>query len=280
MFIWFVAIVGGLSALGISLLVAFRLRFRAKTVHLWLLADATPKPEPRTFKPQMVEQVPEPARRYLLHAIAEGTPLASRVELLGEGEIRLKGEFKPFVSRQLLVARRGFVWKADLVAPVVAVDHYLDDQSEVRVLAMGCLPVVRSGGADVTRSSRHRFAIEHIWLPTALLPAAGVGWERIDDSRARAKLLVDDEPLDLTLTIAASGRLEQVQMRRWSDQPLPGQAGPQAFRLVDYAARVDAEGTFAGLTVPTGLSVGVLPPADANGLDEGFRITITDAEFR
>jgi len=279
--LWTVVIAGSLVVLVGAALVAFRRRFKARTVELWLRADAKAATERRTFRAQMVERVPEPARRYLLHAIAEDGCLASRVELLAEGELRLKGELKPFVSRELLVARRGFVWKADLVAPVSAVDHYLDDQGEVRVLALGCLPLVRASGPDVTRSSRHRFAIEHIWLPTALLPAAGVRWERVDERRAKAKLLIDAESVDLTLTIAESGRLERIQMQRWSDQPSPGQGpGRLPFRFLPYAARVEAEGTFGGLTIPTGLSVGFVPETDAEGLEVGFRMTITDAEYR
>ncbi|HEY2290488.1 MAG TPA: DUF6544 family protein [Thermoanaerobaculia bacterium] len=48
-------------------------------------------PATRTFDPAALAHLPEPARRYLTHAIAPGTPLASAVRLKMHGEIKLKG---------------------------------------------------------------------------------------------------------------------------------------------------------------------------------------------
>jgi hypothetical protein len=53
--------------------------------------------------------VPEPARRYLEHAIAPGTPLVSAVRLRMHGEIKLERWF-PFRAEQVIHADRGFVW--------------------------------------------------------------------------------------------------------------------------------------------------------------------------
>ena len=46
------------------------------------------------FDPSMVARLPEPARRWLVHAIAPGTPLWQTVELSMRGEIRL-GAWRP-----------------------------------------------------------------------------------------------------------------------------------------------------------------------------------------
>jgi hypothetical protein len=59
-------------------------------------AEWTRLAEPATgraerFDPALVAELPEPARRWLTHAIAPGVPLARSVELSMRGEIRLGG---------------------------------------------------------------------------------------------------------------------------------------------------------------------------------------------
>jgi hypothetical protein len=47
-------------------------------------------PSGRAFRPDCLAALPEPARRYLEHAIASGIPLASAVWLRMHGEIKLR----------------------------------------------------------------------------------------------------------------------------------------------------------------------------------------------
>ncbi len=233
------------------------------------------------FDRDMLAGLCAPARRYLEHAIAAGTPLAGAVELAGSGEIRLGERFRPLRFRERLAAGRGFVWQAALRSPVRVVDHYLDDAGGVHGLVLG-LPLINATGADVTRSSRHRFAIELIWLPAALLPQAGVEWEGIDEQRARAKLLIDAEPIDLVLQVAADGRLERVEMQRWSDQRPPGAepaAGDGRWRLQPYAGRVLAEADHGGYRIPTEVEVGTLATAGAVDFTPGIRLQVDRARF-
>jgi len=53
-----------------------------------------------TFDPAATAGLPEPARRWLSHAIAPGTPLWSRAELTMRGHIKL-GRWRPFTARQV-----------------------------------------------------------------------------------------------------------------------------------------------------------------------------------
>jgi hypothetical protein len=84
--------------------------------HEWeLLCSNTD--QPKAFDASMVAELPEPARRWLTHAIAPGTPLWQSVELTMRGEIRL-GSWRPFTARQVLAPPRGFIWAATaLVRP-------------------------------------------------------------------------------------------------------------------------------------------------------------------
>ena len=58
--------------------------------------------------------LPEPARRWLSHAIAPGTPLWGSVELTMHGQIKL-GRWRPFTARQVLTPPDGYIWAATAV---------------------------------------------------------------------------------------------------------------------------------------------------------------------
>jgi len=267
---WITAGVVGLAGVVLAVLLVLRHRFNARTVRLWMAVDRQVRKETLTFQPSMVERVPEPARRYLAHALEPGTPLASRVELRGEGDIRIGAELKPFHSLELFAPPRGFVWQADFRSPLVMVDHYLEDEGELSALALWALPRMRARGPDVTRSVRHRLAAGYAWIPDALLPQNGVSWERLDDRRAVAKILIDAEPVDLTMTIAEDGRLEQIELRRWTDR-----TGSGAWAFGTWVVKILDQGAFHGRIIPTRLSAGF-----DRDPGESLRMTIAKALFR
>ena len=76
---------------------------------LWELPSAPVQ----VFTRERTRSLPPPARRYLEHAIAEGTPLASAVRLRMHGEIQLKG-WLPFTAEQVYRRDRGLVWRANV----------------------------------------------------------------------------------------------------------------------------------------------------------------------
>jgi hypothetical protein len=59
----------------------------------WRRLEARPA-RPVAFDPMIVEDLPEPARRWLRHAIGPGTPLTGVTELTMHGTIRL-GDVAP-----------------------------------------------------------------------------------------------------------------------------------------------------------------------------------------
>src|ERR1700687_1046242 len=68
-------------------------------------------PAEGTFPTPRVAGLPEAARRYLEHAIAPGTRLASAVRLRMHGEIKLK-RWLPFAAEQVIRWDRGMIWRA------------------------------------------------------------------------------------------------------------------------------------------------------------------------
>lgn len=231
------------------------------------------------FDARSVEGLPAPARRYLLHAIAPGAPLARSVELRMEGSIVLDPGM-PAVSmraEELLATPRGFVWRARIASGprrTRGFDLYADGRGALRWWLWGLLPVANASGPDVDRSAAGRVAAEALWLPSSLLPGKGAEWEAIDDRSAKAKLSVGGEHCELTLSIAKDGRLERVSMPRWRTSAEAGKPGYVLFG----ADGICEERTFGGYTIPTRLRFGWRLGADD---EEAFLFpAVTGAVFR
>ena len=202
------------------------------------------------FSPEMVEGLPPVARRYLLHAIEPGTPVASWVEIQMKGEIKPDREWMPFVAKQILTPGRGFVWRAKAkkgFLPIEIADHYLEGKARVRITLLGLIPIVNTSGPDVVKSAAGRLLGECVWIPSALLPQHGAVWEEVDDSHAKVTLSVGGFKTTLTLTIDRDGSLKQVVLPRWKDTEKD---------FVSFGAAVEEERTFGGYTIPSKLRVG------------------------
>jgi hypothetical protein len=240
---------------------------------LW---DSAPSPS-SSFDPSGIGDLPEPARRYLEHAIAPDTPLFSTVRLRMHGEIKLK-TWLPFEARQVV---RGdtmeMFWAATVrQGPVVmsGYDRLIGGQGAMRWRMFGLLPLVRAEGPDVSRSAAGRLAGELCWLPTALA-SARVAWAEAGPDLALATFTVQGHEQTLTLGLDGAGGLRSVSFPRWGD---PG-GGPH--RIETFGGEVRRERTFSGVTVPTEMSLGWFYGSDRYR-DEGefFRVTVDSAEYR
>lgn len=207
-----------------------------------------------TFSPNLVANLPEPARRYLLHAIAPGTPLAPAVRLRMEGTMTPNpgGPQVSLTAEETLAPRRGFVWTAHARMsglPVRVRDHYFDSDGGVHVDALGLIPMPLGSGEDVTRSSRGRLVGEAVWCPTALV-GPGVTWEAAGADRAQFTLTVDGEAIQVTVDVGPDGALREATLERWGD------VGTSSFQSLPYGFEAQEEATFEGVTIPTRLHGG------------------------
>jgi hypothetical protein len=231
------------------------------------------------FRESMVASLPPVARRYLLHAIRPGTPLAGAVRLETAFRMRLQRQATQpteLIGRETLAMPYGFVWTARTRRGVFRLrvrDHYAEREGALMVTLLGVIPVVTAGGPDVTRSARHRLAIESIWLPSSLLPAENVIWEPIDDSRARVVVTIDGEPIPLTLTVDNDGRLLEVTMLRHGDIGVP------AWQAIPYGVRVEAETLFGGYAIPTRVRGGWWYGTERGTAHDASLFTVTNARF-
>jgi hypothetical protein len=140
------------------------------------------------YRQNYVAHLPEPARRYIEHAITPGPQLATSVRLRMRGSIKL-GRWVRFEAEQVIHAGRGFMWAARvplLTIPLIrGFDRLLDGAGEMRWKLFGVVPIMSASGADITRSAVGRMEAESLWLPTMLV-RDDVKWTARDGRHAVA----------------------------------------------------------------------------------------------
>ncbi len=215
-------------------------------------ALGAPGGAPAVFEAGAVAGLPEPVRRWLLHAVAEGTPLWRAVELDMHGEIRI-GRWARFTAVQRLSVDRGFVWAATarpLGLPVVGFDRWTRGTGAMRWRLFGALPLITAAGEDVTRSAAGRLAGELlVSLPTAAL-GPEVAWRALDADRAVAAVRAGGGTHEVTVTVGPEGALTQVVMQRW------GPVGRGSYGMQPFGATMHEEVTAGGVTLPRRVTAG------------------------
>lgn len=268
-----VVILAAIISLAVVALWVLRLVDDSRVNRIWNSLQVSGEPE-GVFSPEMVEDLPAVAQRYLLHAIQPGTPLARSVQLKIFGMIKVKANapWMPLQATQILAPGRGFIWKAKPKAagPIFlrVTDHYANGNGRVRVALFGLLPMVNASNPDIAKSAAGRLLGESCWLPTAFLPQHGAVWEEMDSLHARVTLTVDDLTTTLTLTIDEEGRLKEVVLPRWKDD---------IKEFVPFGVVIEEEQGFGGYTIPSRLRGGWRYETEQYG--EFFRFTIEQAMF-
>ena len=229
------------------------------------------------FTEAHLEGLPEPARRYLRHAIAPGTVLSPACRLWMTGTMRpAPGAPATRLSAvETLAPRQGFVWTARARMrglPVRVRDHYAWGEGGLEVVALGLLPVPLGAGPDLTRSARGRLVAEAVWCPTALVHPS-VRWEAVDADRAQYTVGVDGEAISVTVAVDADGALREATLLRWGD----ADGGP--YRRVPYGMGVEAEQAFGGVTIPTRVRGGWHYGTDRYDPARAARFTVHRAVF-
>jgi hypothetical protein len=230
-------------------------------------------PPPDPFDAAMLLGLPEPARRWLTHAITPGTPLWGSVEVAMHGEIRL-GAWRRFTAAQVVAPPDGYIWAAKASffgLPVVGYDRLSSGTAQMRWRLLGLLPVMSAEGPDVVRSAAGRLAIEFMLVPTAFRAATWRLGERPDTAVATWR--IGTEEIDVEMRVAPDGRLLGALVHRWGNPA----GGP--FSYFPFGAAVVAERTFAGVTIPSTVRVGWWWGAERQDEGEFFHAAITDATF-
>jgi hypothetical protein len=235
----------------------------------------------RIFTPESLTNLPETAQRYLEHAIAPGTKLASAVRLKMHGEIKLK-KWIPFTAEQVICWKHGLIWSATAwmngFLPIVGSDRIIDGIGAMQWKLLGLFPVMTASGADITRSSVGRLQSESLCLPSVFC-RDDVSFTSTElsplNSNLHSSFVIQGERAELDFTIDPTGRLKTFKLPRW------GNPDSAEFHAVDFGGILEEEGTFCGYTIPTRLRIGWYFGTERfESEGEFFRCTIDEAIYR
>ena len=218
--------VGGLAAGAAAAAVAGGILWDRDTARALRRLGAAPMgtgAEPARFSPDQLAGLPAPVRRYFEFALTPGRPLVRRARLAQWGDFlsRPDGPWSPFTAvEHFAVTPPGFVWDASIrIAPLVTVrvrDSYLEGEGAMLGKLGGLVPVVDlHGGPEIAEAALRRYLAEAAWLPTALLPAAGVAWTAVDDTTARAALTDQGTAAWIEFRFAPGGEIAATSTERY-----------------------------------------------------------------
>jgi hypothetical protein len=234
---------------------------------------ATTVVRPPGFDPEMTAALPEPARRWLAHAITPGTPLWQVVRLTMRGQIRL-GRWRPFTAIQVLAPPGGYIWAATARfagLPVTGYDRLSSGTGEMHWRLLRLIPVMTAAGPDMTRSAYGRLAGEIVLIPTVFQRATWADGNHPDTATATWRFGEDTETADLS--VGPDGQVLNVMVNRW------GNPGGEPFGRYPFGVSVEAETEFGGVTIPSGFTAGWWRGTDRQEEGEFFRADITAAQF-
>jgi hypothetical protein len=237
------------------------------------LREPGPRHMPPPFNPAAIADFPEPARRWLIHAIEPGTLLADALEIQMHGEIKL-GSWRRFTATQAIVPDAGFVWAAHTRLaglPVRGFDSYALGQGRMRWRVLGVMPVLSGEGYDVTRSAADRLAIESALLPTSLVSATWRPGPDADSATYLRHFGNRHARGRATIRVAPDGQLLSVSMERWG-RPIGKHYAEHRFEVT-----FSREFAVDGLILPDAVSAAWLLPDGTR--QEFFRAFLDAADM-
>lgn len=233
--------------------------------------------QPARFAPDMVADLPEPARRYFLYTIEPGTPLYTVAKISMSGQFGMGDKNKPdylqMIAEQTLAMPFGFIWKMRAQRGLLKVSGS-DTEQWTRFWLMDLLPVARMGGdADHRRSAFARYVAEAIfWTPAAVLPGPGIRWTQVDADCVRLTVTHQGLSQSVDVTVDASGQPTAVRFERWSNANADKQ-----YRLQPFGGYLSRFRSFAGYRLPTHVEAG--NHFDTDDYFAFFVAEVTDISF-
>lgn len=218
---------------------------------------------PKLFQHSMIANLPEPARRYFVFSIAEGTPLLPVAELRMTGLFSLGEKDQPnymnMQARQVLAAPEGFVWKMKAQGGHLGFSGS-DSAAWTRFWMGGVMPVARLGGdADHARAAYGRYIAEAVfWAPAAVLPGPHVDWQASGPNRAKVTVRHAGMVQSVEIEVAEDGQPLSVMFERWSNANSEG-----TYQLQPFGGTLSEFRDVQGYRIPTHIEAGNLFGSDA-----------------
>lgn len=237
--------------------------------------------QPQEQKPvivteDMLQNLPDPVKRYLAYTGVVGKPMVQKVRLKQAGRIR-KDTTKPWMnfraSEYFSVSPPGFIWIAYMKffgLPLIRVrDYYMEGRGNILVKALSLFTVADSGGEKMDQGAMMRYLNEMMWFPSALL-GENISFEPIDAGSAKVTLRVSGKSVTATMYFDDGGKLTNFMAPRYRDM------GNNMFELENWSTPIREYGEFEGLKLPIkGAGVWNLREDDLEYID----VTVTDLEY-
>lgn len=177
------------------------------------------------FRRADLAALPAPVARYLAFALPIGQPRIRAARIRWTGDMRLQPDaaWSPFIADQrFTTSPPGFVWDARFrmmpLVPVLVRDSYVGADGRMIGRIGGVVGVVNAGGTPgMAQGALARWLGEAAWFPTAFLPGAGVTWEAVDDSTARAGVTDGAVRVTADFHFAPTGELTSMSALRYRD---------------------------------------------------------------
>lgn len=203
-----------------------------------------------------LRDLPDPVARYLGAALPEGQRRVRLARLRQTGRFLVRPQddaWAPFEATQHLCARpTGFVWDARMrLGAGIAIrvrDSFVDGRGSMRASLLGLIGLVSAQGTpELAAAALMRYLAEAAWLPTALLPAAGVVWSPLDATASRATLGVAGTTVSLDFRFGKDGLVESV-FAQARGREVEGRSVPTPWqgRWSEYAERHGMKVPLAG----------------------------------
>lgn len=258
-------VVGGAVTSVLSVVSLGRARWNHETARAARLIGRGPGHAPRgRISPEELVSLPDPVARYLRFALAADQPRIRSARVTHRGQFQATpGKWNDFTSVEYLSTDPpGFVWDASIhMAPLLSVlvrDSYLKGVAAMHASADAVWTVTdQHGSAELSQSALQRWLGEAAWVPTALLPTAGVRWDPIDGRSARATITDHGITASLVFEFGARGPIVRCSGDRYRD--LDGAAV-----LTPWEGTCEAYARVDGMMIPT--------CGEAAWLDVGGRI--------
>lgn len=213
----------------------------------------SPPNDTDVFRRELVDDLDEPVKRFLIHAIGEGSAVGIGTRLTMNGRIRV-GAWLPFHATEVCEAT-SFEWRARIgpgrLRILDVLDRFGDARGQTRARLAGRKTIFDRDDGDTARSAAARAAIEAaVWAPTSLIGHPDVDWQADSENTVIASWPLAPETVRVRLEIDGEGAVRSATIPRWGD------VGREDFGYIPFGAEIHSERRFGKLIVPDRVTVG------------------------
>ena len=219
-----------------------------------LLSSATGSVGPQQLAARL-DSLPEPVRRYLRFAIADGAQATRTIRLEHGGTFRTKpgqGWMPDPWSRVLLRRDAGIRMERECQPGAARVDRgsrQAVQRARRYAYEIGiAIPNRRRLGPEIDHGASLRWLVEAVWFPYAFVSDA-VCWEPVSGDAARVTVVQDGAPVAAVVEFDAEGRMARIRGERYRDM------GGGKTALTPWLGRCSAYREFGPFRVPAQVEV-------------------------